>query len=87
MPYRILLLEQAAWVQHYDPDGGNQQITYPTGDLVTTTDPKLAKVFPTFEAAWEAWRAQSTRTPLRPDGKPNRPMTAMTVELEHFTEE
>lgn len=87
MPYRILLIELGAWVRSSDPDGGDPRIAYPTGDLTTTTDPTLAMVFPTFEAAWEVWRAQSTRTPLRPDGKPNRPMTAMTVELEHFTEE
>jgi hypothetical protein len=34
-------------------------------------------------AAWEFWRTQSKRMPLRPDGKPNRPLTAYTIELEN----
>jgi hypothetical protein len=35
--------------------------------------------FPTYEAAFEAWRQQSRVRPLRPDGKPNRPATAFSV--------
>jgi hypothetical protein len=29
--------------------------------------------------AFEMWRKQSTRRPLRPDGKPNRPLTAFSI--------
>lgn len=29
-----------------------------------------------------AWNTASTRRPLRPDGKPNKPLTALTVEVE-----
>lgn len=37
--------------------------------------------FPDFRTAMEIWRAQSTVRPLRTDGKPNRPLTAYTVEV------
>ena len=33
-------------------------------------------------AALECWRLISTTRPLRPDGKPNRPLSALTVSLE-----
>lgn len=45
-----------------------------------------AKRFPTKDAAMECWRAQSTKVPRRPDGKPNRPMTAYSVVIEELVE-
>jgi hypothetical protein len=47
-----------------------------------THDLGKAMRFPSFEAAMECWRAQSTHTPLRDDGKPNRPLTAYNVSIE-----
>lgn len=38
--------------------------------------------FETNVAATEVWRKQSTVRPIRPDGKPNRPLTAFTVTIE-----
>ena len=32
------------------------------------------------------WRLQSTLVPFRPDGKPNRPLTALTIELQPVEE-
>ena len=40
-----------------------------------------AKRFAHHVEAWEFWRTQSKVRPLRPDGKPNRPLTATTVEM------
>lgn len=40
-----------------------------------------AMKFDSFAAATEVWKAQSTKQPLRRDGKPNRPLTAYTVEI------
>lgn len=40
-----------------------------------------AKHFKTFEEAAEYWKRQSSIKPIRPDGKPNRPFTATTVEI------
>ena len=45
--------------------------------LITSPDYKKAKVFPDAIAVLECWR-QSHGT--RPDGKPNRPLTAYTIE-------
>jgi hypothetical protein len=50
--------------------------------IETTTDPAKAKQYPDHGAAMEDWRRQSVRRPFRPwDGKPNRPLTAFTVEV------
>ena len=49
------------------------------GDDRWTADLAKAKRFPSFTAAMECWKAQSTLVPRRPDGKPNRPMTAWSV--------
>lgn len=47
-----------------------------------TGDIAKALTWPTAVAAIEAWQQQSTVKPLRlHDGKPNRPLTAYTVEL------
>jgi hypothetical protein len=47
-----------------------------------TADVSKAIRFPTFEAAMELWRTQSKRRPYRPDGKPNRPLTAYSITVE-----
>jgi len=52
------------------------------GDDRWTGDLAKAKRFPSFAAAIECWKAQSTLVPKRPDGKPNRPMTAYSVTVE-----
>jgi hypothetical protein len=51
--------------------------------LVTWTNSAAeAMVFGSFREAFEAWRAVPKSRPLRPDGEPNRPLTAFTVALE-----
>ena len=42
---------------------------------------ELAMRFKTLRDAMEFWRTQSTVNPLRPDGKPNRPLTASTISV------
>jgi hypothetical protein len=39
-------------------------------------------VFEDHAAAMEVWTRQSRVRPLRPDGKPNRPLTAYTISIE-----
>jgi hypothetical protein len=41
----------------------------------------LAMLFPSQREALEFWQRQSTIKPYRPDGKPNRPLTAMHAEI------
>lgn len=51
--------------------------------LVTwTPDRSQALAFASFREAFEAWRAVPASRPLRPDGEPNRPLTAFTVTFE-----
>lgn len=47
-----------------------------------TKDLAEAMRFPTREAAFAAWSQQSTVLPLRPDGEPNRPLTAYSMTLQ-----
>lgn len=72
------------FVKEYWPEGST-----PTADgdelmchLVVTDDPKLAMHFPTFAAALDLWMMQSG---LRPDGEPNRPLSAWNVCVEAMT--
>jgi hypothetical protein len=41
-----------------------------------------AMPFADFGAAMDFWRRQSAVRPVRPDGKPNRPMTGLTIVVE-----
>lgn len=40
-----------------------------------------AQVFPDVARALEFWKTSPKARPTRPDGKPNRPLTAFSVEL------
>lgn len=52
------------------------------GEATWTRDKRQAKRFPSFIAAFEAWRSTSLTVPARPDGRPNRPLTAYSVKFE-----
>lgn len=51
------------------------------GMLYTINNAEEALGFESYADAFEYWRQQSAVRPLRPDGKPNRPGTAFTVEI------
>ena len=74
-------IEPPEWVTSFDPDGGDQTLPYPTGHVESHEDPKRAMRFASYADAMECWKQRSARTPWRPDGKPNRPMAAFTVEI------
>ena len=67
-------LPVGAYLASYDPegDGGN-------GIAMWTRDPAEAITFATGDAATACYRAVPFNRPLRPDGKPNRPLTMFTV--------
>ena len=67
---------QGSYVATYDPDAFDG-----LGHATFTEDPYLAATFASFERALEFWQAQSKVRPLRDDGKPNRPLTALSVEI------
>lgn len=51
------------------------------GVATFTATPAEARQFATGAEALDFWKRVSTVRPKRPDGKPNRPLTAYTVEL------
>lgn len=68
--------EQGQYLCDYDPDGANGR-----GIIRWTPDITKALIFRNMDAAMDTWRLQSKRIPLRPDGQPNRPLTAYSIEL------
>jgi hypothetical protein len=63
------------YLKAYDPAAEDGR-----GLLVTTTDPAEAKRYSAAEALAE-WKRVSRVRPRRPDGKPNRPLSAFTIEI------
>lgn len=69
--------ELGPYLEWSDPDAKRGR-----GDDRWTADLGKAKKFASFEEAMRCWTAQSTRVPFRPDGKPNKPLTAYSVTVE-----
>ena len=65
------------WLEFFNHDAWGGQ-----GDGTFTSDPAKAKQFATKTEAMEFWRKTSRVRPVRLDGKPNRPLTALTIEVE-----
>lgn len=68
------------YLAYYDPDGRTPVIRW-------TKDVTDALVFRSVDAALDTLRLQSRQIPLRPDGQPNRPLTAYTIELTQLVKE
>ena len=70
------------YLRDYDVDahGGRGTVTW-------TTKLELALRFDSLAAAHMAWVTTSTVHPRRPDGRPNRPLTAFTVTIAPIPEE
>lgn len=66
----------------YHPD----EFNLGNGLLITTKSLKDAKMFDTPMEAMEFWKQQSPTVPLRTDGKPNRPLTAFSIEMKRVDE-
>jgi hypothetical protein len=67
------------WLKSFDFEAFHGQ-----GHGVFTGDSDEALRFDTKAEAMIFWRTQSRSKPWRPDGKPNRPLTALTVEIEEL---
>jgi hypothetical protein len=65
------------WLETFDHDAWGGQ-----GEGKFTSDPAKAKQFTSQAKAMEFWRKTSRVRPVRLDGKPNRPLTALTIEVE-----
>lgn len=69
---------EGQYLRAYNPNGGPPQ--HPGRGLIEwTADINEAIWFPDLAAGMAEWKRQSTNVPLRPDGRPNRPLTAYTV--------
>ena len=64
-----------AYLESYDVEAHEGR-----GTAVWTRDLAKALHFPSFETAIRTWQLRSTTVPWRPDNKPNRPLTAFSVE-------
>ena len=63
-------------IKTFNPDANNGR------GLITACSSKIeAKRFKTTADAHSFWMTQSTIDPVRPDGQPNRPLTAFTIEI------
>lgn len=81
--YRIRITDLEQWLVSFDPEiSETDPPTYPTGYLITSSAPEQALKFPSFLHAAAYWKMESKSVPLRPDGKPNRPLTAYSVTIE-----
>jgi len=65
------------WVKSFDPDAHDGR-----GDLRVTDDRYKALSFSSPGEAMRFWKQQSKSRPVRPDGEPNRPLTAWTCGIE-----
>jgi len=92
MKVAILLLETAygtptefdgKYVAAYDPSYVTPDGSYDGGILEVTDDLAAAMAFPTLTAAYAKYRESYG---IRPDGEPNRPLTAWSVTFEQIPE-
>lgn len=65
------------YLKSYDPEAGDGRGAAVFTDLISE-----AMSFPSADAGWELWRSSPASRPLRPDGRPNRPLTAFTIEIQ-----
>ena len=68
------------YVVAYDPSYHPAGQPYDGGLLEVTDDPRKAQAFASAREAIDYYRQPYG---LRPDGKPNRPLTAWSVEISH----
>ena len=68
------------YIKSFDPNSPDPE-SKGIGKLIVTENASEAKTFETFGEATEFWRQQSPTVPMRSDGKPNRPLTAYSVQF------
>lgn len=65
-----------SYLSRYDPEAHGGM-----GEAEWAPDPESALCFENAGAAMECWRQVPLSRPMRNDGRPNRPLTAYTVEV------
>jgi hypothetical protein len=64
------------FLKSFDPDGNNGR-----GEYDTARDLSEAQLFITAKDAINLWQTVSKLRPFRPDGEPNKPLTAFNIEI------
>ena len=72
---------EGQYLKSYDPEAHDG-----LGEATFTTEKSEARVFQSFQEAWETLGAVPRNRRFRPDGKPNRPLTAFTIQFEPLTD-
>lgn len=67
---------ESMYVQSYTPDGNEGR-----GEVELTTYRSAAKQYADAAEAHQEWARVSRTHPTRSDGKPNRPLSAFTIEV------
>jgi hypothetical protein len=75
---------EGEYIKRYSPerDGRDRYGRRMQCHIETTPDKSEARRYAGLQAAHAEWTRVSLREPTRPDGRPNRPLTAFTVEME-----
>lgn len=71
--------ESGCYIRYYD---NSHEDELGLGVLHLTRERSEAKRFDDAAEAFAFWEQQSRTVPMRPDGKPNRPITAYSVLME-----
>lgn len=83
MPYIIEVIDNdgdsAGYLEKVDFEANAPH--YPTGDAKATKDPKQAIIFDSVADAFYFISTRSKQCPTRPDGKPNRPLRALNLNV------
>ena len=84
MAHVMVDVETGAYLKAFDPDFHPDPTSPWTGLAEWTDDLAEALYFEDAGAAMDLWRTQSNVVPIRPDGKPNRPLSRFTVMIEEW---
>lgn len=75
-------IPEGAWLASFDPE-----LHDGVGGATWTLDQAEAMQFVDSAAAMACWMTQSTTVPTRPDGRPNRPLSAFSITCERIPDQ
>ena len=70
------------YLRSFGPEAAVVAGAYPTGEATFTAEVADALRFASRSEAFDFWRQLSKTCPRRPDGQPNRPLTAFSINFE-----
>jgi hypothetical protein len=88
------MFERPMWLEKYDLDAepvATESFLFADGALINgvnggriwlTSKRDEAHKFASVDEVFETWNTVSKTRPVRPDGRPNKPLTALSIEVE-----